>query len=90
MGSYTLNKLSVLFIKKAASPGKYGDGNGLYLIVEPSGAKRWEQRVTIKGRRRDIGLGSVSIVSLRMHRKHFRKSWLLNRPFYLKAYIRVV
>ena len=64
MGSHTVNKLSVLFIKKAASPGKYGDGNGLYLVVEPSGAKRWEPRLTIQGRRRDIGLGSVSIVSL--------------------------
>ena len=64
MGSHTVNKLLVLFIKKAASPGKYGDGNGLYLVVEPSGAKRWEQRLTIQGRRRDIGLGSVSIVSL--------------------------
>ena len=52
------------FIKKAASPSKYGDGNRLYLIVEPSGAKRWEQRLTIQGRRRDIGLGSASIVSL--------------------------
>jgi hypothetical protein len=64
MGSHTVNKLLVLFIKKAASPGKYGDGNGVYLIVEPSGAKRWEQRLTIQGRRRYVGLGSASIVSL--------------------------
>ena len=33
MGSHTVNKLSVLFIKKAASPGKYGDGNGLFLSL---------------------------------------------------------
>ena len=65
MGSHTVNRLSVLFIKKAASPGKYVDGNGLYLIAEPSGAKLWEQIFTSKGRRRDIGLGSLSIVSLK-------------------------
>jgi hypothetical protein len=59
MGSHTVNKLLVLFIKKAASPGKYGDGNGIYLIVEPSGTKRWEQRFTIQGRRRYVGLGST-------------------------------
>ncbi|WP_423212599.1 hypothetical protein [Paracoccus yeei] len=28
-------------------PGKYGDGNGLYLVVGPNGSKRWEQRLTI-------------------------------------------
>ena len=75
MGSHTVNKLSVLFIKKAASPGKYGDGNRLYLVVEPSGAKRWEQRLTIQGRRRDIGLGSVSIVGLEDARTNAFSCW---------------
>lgn len=45
-------------------PGKYHDGNGLILKVDPSGAKRWIQRVTVKGRRREFGLGSAELVTL--------------------------
>ncbi|WP_082513992.1 site-specific integrase [Methylobacterium sp. Leaf465] len=44
--------------------GRYADGNGLYLIVDPSGAKRWLLRTVVQGRRRDIGLGGTSLVSL--------------------------
>jgi hypothetical protein len=39
-----------------AKPGKYADGNGLYLIVDDSGAKRWVLRTVIHGKRREIGL----------------------------------
>lgn len=51
-------------IKAKAEPGMYADGNGLYLKIEKSGAKRWVQRLVIRGRRTDLGLGSVSLVSL--------------------------
>jgi hypothetical protein len=44
MGSHKLHKLKSLFVKKTIAPGKYGDGHGLYLIVDASGAKRWEQQ----------------------------------------------
>ena len=44
--------------------GKYGDGHGLDLIVNASGTKRWEQRLVIQGRHRDIGLGNAVLVSL--------------------------
>ena len=47
-----------------SDPGWHADGNGLYLVIESSGAKRWMQRLVIQGRRRDIGLGSVKIVTL--------------------------
>jgi integrase len=40
------------------------DGNGLYLVVDPSGAKRWLLRTVVHGKRRDIGLGGLSVVSL--------------------------
>ena len=43
---------------------RYADGNGLYLVVEPSGSKRWILRTVIQSIRRDIGLGGVSLVSL--------------------------
>jgi Arm DNA-binding domain len=54
----------VLRVKSLSAPGRYGDGNGLYLIVDPSGAKRWVLRTVIQGKRRDIGLGGLRLVSL--------------------------
>jgi len=42
----------------------YADGNGLYLKVDSKDTKRWIQRIVINGKRRDIGLGSVALVSL--------------------------
>jgi hypothetical protein len=44
-------------------PGRYADGNGLYLVVDPSGAKRWLLRSMIHGKRSDLGLGRLSLVS---------------------------
>nr|WP_197276958.1 site-specific integrase [Sphingomonas profundi] len=51
-------------MKTVSTPGFYADGNGLYLKVDPSGAKRWVQRLMIHKKRTDIGLGSTSLVSL--------------------------
>lgn len=58
------NKLTALAVKKLTAPGRHADGNGLYLVIDPSGARRWVQRLVVAGKRRDIGLGSVRIVSL--------------------------
>ncbi|QGZ93427.1 tyrosine-type recombinase/integrase [Terricaulis silvestris] len=44
--------------------GRYADGNGLYLVVDSSGAKRWLLRTVVQGRRRDIGLGGLRLVTL--------------------------
>lgn len=46
---------------RSAKAGRHGDGQGLYLIVKPSGARSWMLRVQQEGRRRDIGLGSVDL-----------------------------
>ena len=59
-----MGKLTVLSAKALREPGRYGDGDGLYLHIAPSGSKSWVQRIVIDGRRRDIGLGSYSTVSL--------------------------
>ena len=59
-----MGKLTVLSAKAFREPGRYGDGDGLYLHIAPSGSKSWVQRIVIDGRRRDIGLGSYSTVSL--------------------------
>lgn len=56
--------LTAAQIRKVSEAGRYGDGNGLYLVVDPSGARRWVLRTVVHGRRRDIGLGGLKIVSL--------------------------
>lgn len=47
-----------------AKPGRHGDGAGLSLLVKPSGTRSWTVRVTVDGKRRDIGIGSWPKVSL--------------------------
>ena len=64
MASGRAHKLSALDVKRASKPGKYGDGNCLYLVVTESGAKHWLLRLVIRGKRRDMGLGSADLVSL--------------------------
>ena len=49
---------------KSLPPGRHTDGGGLYLVVAPSGSRRWLLRITVRGRRRDFGLGPASAVSL--------------------------
>lgn len=57
-------------------PGRHGDGNGLYLVVDPSGARRWIVRVVVKGQknkkgaplRTDFGLGGADIVTINQAR----------------------
>jgi integrase len=63
-GKHAQKSLSAVFIRSVANAGRYGDGNGLYLIVDPSGAKRWVLRTVVMSKRRDIGLGGVYLVSL--------------------------
>ena len=63
-GQHLEKRLSAAFVRTIKDPGFYGDGHGLYLKVDTSGARRWVQRLMIQGKRRDIGLGSASLVSL--------------------------
>jgi integrase len=63
-GRHPEKALSAVQVRQIKAAGRYADGNGLYLVVDPSGARRWVLRTIIKGRRRDIGLGGVSLVSL--------------------------
>ena len=58
-----LAKLTALSVKNA-KPGRHADGLGLYLRVKPSGARSWLLRVQVSGRRRDIGLGSITDLTL--------------------------
>ena len=57
------NALSAAMVR-SAGPGNYVDGNGLMLRVRKSGTRQWIQRLTIHGRRVDLGLGSADLVKL--------------------------
>ena len=61
-------KLTARKVRALTLPGRYGDGGTLHLVVSPRGTKSWVQRITIDGRRRDIGLGGWPVISLAMAR----------------------
>ena len=67
-------KLTAAKLNSGLEPGRYHDGGnlGLFLRVDPNGAKFWIQRISIKGKvtasgktgRAEMGLGSFPLVSL--------------------------
>ncbi len=67
--------LSTAFVRTVAAAGRYCDGQGLYLDVQPSGSRSWVQRIAIRGRRRELGLGGFPLVPL----KDARAQALANR-----------
>ena len=74
--SHLSGKLTKKLIQNLAA-GRHGDGNGLYLVVDPSGARRWIVRVVVKGQRNkkggplrtDFGLGNADLVTLHQARE---------------------
>ncbi len=62
-GRHPHNALAATFIR-AAPVGRHADGNGLYLYVQRTGTRSWIQRLVIRGRKHELGLGSVHLVSL--------------------------
>ncbi len=63
-----LHKLTNAGIK-SAEPGKYADGGGLWLHKREGGGAQWFLRVTVHGRRREMGLGRFADVSLKEARE---------------------
>lgn len=74
--AYLAGKLTKNLVRTLGS-GRHGDGNGLYLVVDPSGARRWIVRVRVKGQRNrqgkpmrtDFGLGGADVVTLNVARE---------------------
>lgn len=62
------NRLSAQFLK-TAPVGKHCDGAGLWLVKRPDGGAQWVLRVTVHGRRREMGLGGFPSLSLAEARK---------------------
>jgi hypothetical protein len=67
--------LTAQFVKTVREPGKYFDGHGLFLRVQSNGARQWVQRIVIRGKRCELGLGSASLVAL----SEARETALANR-----------
>ena len=72
-------KLTVKLVRAITEPGLYGDGNTLFLRVAPGGSKQWVQRLTVNGRRRNIGLGGCGWVTLAEAREAALKNRRLAR-----------
>ena len=58
-----MGKLSAKNVEHAPR-GKHSDGDGLSLLVKPSGARSWVVRVSVADRKRDGGIGPWPTVGL--------------------------
>lgn len=58
------NRLTVRTVQAADAPRLYADGGGLNLQVAKGGSKSWIYRFTLRGRAREMGLGSVLDMTL--------------------------
>ncbi|WP_322867336.1 tyrosine-type recombinase/integrase [Aquicoccus sp. G2-2] len=67
-----LNRLSASEVK-AASVGKHADGGGLWLVKREDGGAQWVLRITVHGRRREMGLGAYPDRSLKEARAEAEK-----------------
>ena len=59
-----MSRLSIRMVRYITKPGRYADGGTLYLRLAPGGSKSWVQRITVAGKRRDVGLGGWPVTSL--------------------------
>ena len=64
-----LDAKTVEAAKPKPQPYRLSDGRNLLLLVLPSGAKVWVCRITIDGKRHDIGLGGYPDVTLAQARQ---------------------
>jgi integrase len=66
-----LNARQVATLK---APGRYGDGQGLYLQITKGGVQSWLLRYERNGRERWMGLGPVHTIGLQEARERARKA----------------
>lgn len=69
-----MGNLSARRVETEKNPGKYGDGDGLWLVVSPAATKadskkeptrkKWVLRFLLDGKNREMGLGSFPTVGL--------------------------
>jgi hypothetical protein len=59
-----IDQLTAKKVEHQTTPGRYGDGLGLYLEVSKGGGKSWVFMWKKSGKRRAMGLGSAHTISL--------------------------
>jgi integrase len=65
-------KLSAVRVKSLKTPGRYGDGRGLYLQVRAADQRSWLFRYTLHGKHHWMGLGHADDVTLAEAREKAR------------------
>src|SRR5215472_12596951 len=60
----TINQLTAIKVRKIKQPGYHADGAGLWLQVSQAGGKSWIFTYSLRGRAREMGLGSASRTTL--------------------------
>ena len=70
-----IGEMSALAVSRLAVPGLHFVGGvaGLAMQVQPSGARSWVLRISIAGKRRDMGLGGFPDVTLADARRRARE-----------------
>src|SRR5215210_406936 len=58
-------RLSARAVETLMKPGYHADGDGLYLVVDASGARRWAFIYHAQGKRREMGLGRMGLKEAR-------------------------
>src|SRR4051812_3780577 len=58
-------QLSARTVETITKPGYHADGDGLYLVVDRSGARRWAFIFHAQGKRREMGLGRLGLKEAR-------------------------
>lgn len=57
-------RLTPKVVRQTRSPGKYADGNGLWLVIDAPGRRYWHYRYQWQGRQRSMSFGSADQISL--------------------------
>jgi hypothetical protein len=60
----TIGRLSAVKVQSLKAPGYHADGGNLYFRIAHGRARGWIFRFAMRGRTRDMGLGSYPDISL--------------------------
>src|ERR1700686_1430065 len=60
-----IRRLSARKVETLTTAGYHADGEGLYLVVDSSGARRWALIYHSAGKRREMGLGRMGLKEAR-------------------------
>jgi len=63
------NRLKDLQVRALSKPGRYADGQNLYLNISAKGAKSWVFLYALSGKQREMGLGPLSTFGIAAARK---------------------